>query len=105
MIDYTADVGSMDDPTLFQSDTTYFIAGQVYCDGATTIEGAVFKYPLAVGDFSSGASITMGNSLTLAVSSYRPAIFTAADDDSAGSKMNTGPYASCGLHGQSRHEL
>ena len=95
VIDYTVDTGSMDDTSLFQSDTTYFVSGALYCDGATTIEGgAVFKYPLAVGDFSSGTSITMGNALTLITSSYRPAIFTAADDDSAGSKMNTGPYAS-----------
>ncbi len=46
------------------------------------MESAVFKYPT-----NNLGSITLDSSLTLATTNYRPAILTAADDDTAGASL------------------
>jgi hypothetical protein len=82
--DYIATVGSASEPTLYASDTTYFVAGTVYLTGPVTIESAVFKFPTNyIG------AIMIEDTLTLATTNYRPAIFTAADDNTAGATLST----------------
>jgi hypothetical protein len=85
VLDYNATIGgTLGSSTVLQGDTTYFVNGGVYCNGNVTIEGnAVFKYP------TGNASIQLNNTLTLKTTSYMPAIFTAADDNSVGDTLNT----------------
>lgn len=83
VIDYVANIGgTMSGTTVFQGDTTYLVSSTVSCNGPTTIEGgAVFKY-------KSGTSINLNSSLTCKTGMYRPAVFTAVDDDTLGDTMN-----------------
>jgi RHS repeat-associated protein len=96
VIDYIATIGgTLSGATVFQGDTTYFVAGPVYCNGSTTIEGgAVFKYPNSTGANPTTAYIKLNNSLVCKTSSYRPAIFTAADDDTIGETVTVQTWAS-----------
>jgi hypothetical protein len=78
--------GNLNSATVFQGDLTYFVSGPVYCNAAVTIEGgAVFKYPTS----STSAFIQINSTLTCATSAYRPAIFTAADDESVGDTVQS----------------
>jgi hypothetical protein len=81
-IDYQATVSGAG-PTVFASDTTYFVSGTVYLTGPVTMEAAVFKFPTSSG------SIEIENTLALATTNYRTAIFTSADDNSAGVQLGT----------------
>jgi len=84
VFDYTVTVSSTVEPTLYASDTTYFVSGTVVCSSSTTIESAVFKYP------TNGIGvIEIESTLTMATTNYRPAIFTAADDRTAGATLST----------------
>ncbi len=85
-IDYQATVSGAG-PTVFASDTTYFVSGNVYLTGAVTMEAAVFKFPTSSG------SIEIENTLALATTNYRTAIFTSADDNTAGTPLNTGIWS------------
>jgi hypothetical protein len=98
-IDYYIHIGgSLNDTTVFQSDTTLLVVGDVYCNGPVVIEGgAVFKYRKFEG---CGISLTIGNSLTLKTSAYQPAIFTAMDDDSVGDSALWGDPQLTGYTGQ-----
>lgn len=82
-VDYRAHVGgTINETKVFQGDTTWLVVDVVYCAGPVVIEGgAIFKHSRIVG---CGATLTIGNTLTLQTSSYRPAIFTAMDDNSIG---------------------
>src|ERR1017187_2314269 len=86
VIDYVATIGgTLSGTTVFRGDTTYFVSGPVYCSGDVTIEaGAVFKYPN-----DTYAYIEIQSTLTLATANYRPAIFTAADDNSIGDQLSS----------------
>lgn len=65
----------------FLSGTTYFIAGQINCDGTTTIQGgAVLKY---APDASLSVVAVIGPT-----NASQPAIFTAGDDDSVGQSLS-----------------
>lgn len=91
VIDYVATIGgTLTGNTVFAGDTTYFVSSPVYCPGAATIEGgAVFKYPHSLGGNSpTTAYIKVQSVLTCKTSSYSPAIFTAADDETIGDTMN-----------------
>jgi hypothetical protein len=84
IVDYVVTVSSTVEPTLYAADTTYFVSGTVVCSSPTTIESAVFKYP------TNGIGvIEIENTLTMATTNYRPAIFTAADDNTAGTALTT----------------
>jgi hypothetical protein len=89
VIDYLANIGpGFSTPTVFRGDSTYFVTGPVYCYGTTTIEGGtVFKYPIING---SGIQpyVSIGGALVCKTASYRPAVFTAADDDSVGQSLS-----------------
>ena len=88
VIDYIGTIGgTLDSSYVFKGDTTYFVSGSVSCPGSVTIEGnAVFKYV-------PGASIEIESSLTCQTANYRPAIFTAADDNSVGDTISTNIWA------------
>ena len=82
-VDYVVTVSS-NVPTLYSSDTTYYVSGTVYETAAVTMESAVFKYPT-----NNVGAIEVANTLTLATTNYRPAVFTAADDNTAGAMLST----------------
>jgi RHS repeat-associated protein len=82
-VDYVVTVSSTVKPTLYAADTTYFVSGIVVESSAVTMESAVFKYPTGV------SFIQIDGSLTTATTNYRPAIFTAADDNTAGAMLST----------------
>jgi hypothetical protein len=83
-VDYIATVSSTTKPALYAADTTYFVGGTVVDSGPVTMESAVFKYPT-----NSIGSIEIESTLALSTTNYRPAIFTAADDYTAGTTLNT----------------
>ena len=87
VIDYIATIGgTLSGTTVFQAYTTYFVSAPVNCNGATTIENAVFKFKYVTA--SPYPSITLNNTFTCKTSPYHPAIFTAVDDDSVGDSLN-----------------
>jgi archaellum component FlaF (FlaF/FlaG flagellin family) len=66
----------------FQADTTYYITGQFAIAGTTTFEGgAVIKYD------QSGSAEMDTETVNCQSASYRPAIFTAKDDDTVGEPL------------------
>ncbi len=83
-MDYVATVSSTTKPTVYSSDTTYFVSGSVVDSSTVTIESAVFKYPT-----NATSSLMLTGPLTLATTNYRPAVFTAGDDNTAGASLNT----------------
>ncbi|HEY3855745.1 MAG TPA: hypothetical protein VGO67_15260 [Verrucomicrobiae bacterium] len=88
-IDYIATVSSLNEPTLYTSDTTYFVTNTVYLTSPVTMESAVFKFPT-----NNMGELVIENTLTMATTNYRPAIFTAADDNTAGAPLNTSIWSS-----------
>ena len=64
---------------VLKHDTTYYVSGAVYCNSLVIEGGAICKY-------AAGASI-VANGVTCETSSYRPAVFTALDDESIGESM------------------
>jgi hypothetical protein len=82
-VDYSVTVSSTVEPKVYSADTTYFVSGPVYETSQVTMESAVFKYPTSAG------YIEVESGLTLSTTNYRTAIFTAADDNSAGSPLSS----------------
>jgi hypothetical protein len=83
VLDYNTVNGSLTNYT-FQGDTTYYISGTVYLYGTNTFEGGtVIKY----ANTNSATMSTYGpvNCLT---GPYRPAIFTAKDDNTVGETIS-----------------
>jgi len=83
----------------FKADTTYYISGSVNLNGVTTIEGGtVIKYAP-----TNSASVTCLGPVNSLSAPYRPAIFTARDDNSVGETIAgstgtpTGYYATNAL--------
>lgn len=77
VLDYVMLNGNLQDYT-FKGDTTYYISGNVILFRTTTIEGgAVVKY-------APGKSVQLSSSVVCKTGPYRPAIFTARDDDTVG---------------------
>jgi hypothetical protein len=85
VVDYVVTVSSTVKPTLFAADTTYFVSGNVVESSAVTMESAVFKFPTN----KTSGMIEIESTLTMSTTNYRPAIFTAADDNTAGAALNT----------------
>lgn len=76
-------VSSTTKPVVYSADTTYFVSGNVYNLSSVTMESAVFKYP------TNSSYLEIEGALTMATTNYRPAIFTAADDNTAGTTLST----------------
>ena len=98
-IDYRVTVSSTVEPTLYTADTTYFVSGTVVDSSAVTMESAVFKYPTnGIG------TIEIQSTLALSTTNYRPAIFTAADDNTAGTALSTSIWSGyTGIPGTNRY--
>lgn len=99
VLDYQTLNTSQTDYT-FQGDTTYFISGSVNLYGTNTLEGgAVIKYTNGTS-----ARISINGPLNCNTSPYRPAIFTAKDDNTVGETISgssgtpTGYYGNTGLY-------
>lgn len=79
---------------VLQGDQTYVVTGTVNLTNTVIEGGTVVKY-------ARGASLNLIGPVQCLTGPYRPAIFTALDDDSVGSPISTGPldgtYADCAL--------
>jgi hypothetical protein len=83
VLDYTT-LNSNQTNYVFQGDTTYYISGTVDLFGTTTIEGGtVVKYATSLPYLG----VYYGTVNCLAAP-YRPAVFTAIDDDSVGEAIS-----------------
>ena len=97
VMDYVMLNGNLQNYT-FKGDTTYYISGNVILLNTTTIEGGtVVKY-------APGKYIQLSSSVVCKTGPYRPAIFTARDDDTVGEILTgistgtpSGYYASTAL--------
>jgi hypothetical protein len=68
----------------FRGDMTYYVTNSVILRGTNTIEGGtVVKFST-----SSSATINFYDTLRCTASAYRPAVFTALDDDSVGEMIS-----------------
>lgn len=86
VIDYTTYNTSQTNHT-FQSDTTYWITGDVGLYGLTTVEGGtVVKF---TNYTSSSPVISVWSNFVCNTSPYNPAIFTAEDDDTVGERIQS----------------
>lgn len=84
----------------FQSDTTYFITGPVYLYGTNILEGgAVLKYTNYTWQGSADAHVRVYGRLECQTGPYRPAIFTAKDDNSVGETISGSTGNPSGLYG------
>jgi hypothetical protein len=84
---------------VFRGDTTYFLSGPVYCNGPVTIEGGtVIKYPNSTGPGATTAFLQFNNALTCKTAQYRPAVFTANDDDSVGDLLPSSTHNPSGTY-------
>ncbi|MDB6016693.1 MAG: hypothetical protein JWR19_1182 [Pedosphaera sp.] len=78
VLDYT--VATSQSNFTFQSDSTYFVSGTLNLSGTTTIEGnTVVKYAN-----TNLAELSISGTLNCQTAPYRPAVFTAKDDNSVG---------------------
>jgi hypothetical protein len=94
VLDYVL-VASQADFT-FRADTTYYVTGEVDLAGTTTLEGgAVIKFPPG----NTAARIRVRGPLVCATGPYRPAIFTARDDNSVGTPLPDSTGAPTGAYG------
>ena len=79
VLDYVTVNSSLTNYT-FQGDTTYYISGPVVLFGTNTFEGGtVIKYAP-----TNSASVTCSGTINSPGSAYKPAVFTARDDNSVG---------------------
>ena len=82
VLDYQTISGSLTNHT-FQSDTTYYISSTLNLYGTTTIEGGtVVKYA------NPGPTVTITGDVDCQTASYRPALFTSKNDNSAGETIS-----------------
>ena len=79
---------------VLQGDTTYHVTGTVNLTNAVIEGGAVVKY-------NRGTRINLVGPVQCLTGPYRPAVFTAVDDNSVGESLGTGSptgrYADCAL--------
>lgn len=72
----------------FRGDTTYHITDRVYLSGTTTIEGGtVIQYSKIIWGSVYPGLLAVGP-VVCKTSPFRPAIFTACDDDTVGEKIS-----------------
>ena len=96
VLDYTT-LNSSQTDYVFRSDTTYLISGFVYVWGTTTIEGGtVVKYPPTT---NANAQILPSGPVVCRTGPYRPAIFTASDDQTVGEMIAGSRPAPQGYYG------
>ena len=82
----------------FRGDTTYYVTNNISLDGTTTIEGGT------VVKFASNVVLQINGAIQCLTEAYRPAVFTAKDDDSVGEAITgstgnpIGYYAGCAIN-------
>jgi hypothetical protein len=97
VLDYPLESGS---DIVLQADHTYLVTNTVNLNNVVIEGGTVVK-------FARGASINLFGTVQCLTAPYRPAFFTAVDDNSVGetipgsSGIPTGTYADCALSGVS----
>lgn len=92
VLDYT--LGSHQSDFVFEAGTTYYVTDRIFLSGTTILEGgAVIKYPPTS---LASAGVVVNGSLVCRTSAYRPAIFTARDDDTVGLQL---PESTGVVHG------
>jgi hypothetical protein len=86
VMDYEVTLG--DTPSVFACDTTYFVDADVDCVSNIVVEGgSVIKYPNQFY-LIYATVVELGTAITFDTAPYRPAVFTASDDDSVGETLN-----------------
>ncbi len=112
VLDYSALASSTD--FTFQGDTTYFCSGDVNLDGTSTIEGGtVVKFGRSPENTSGdpAGTISFNGPIDCQTTAYRPAIFTAMDDDTVGERISgscgtpNGYFGSTGYYGGNGNEF
>jgi len=84
VMDYQANLGGSVNNHTFKGDTTYYVSGWTGLYGTTTLEGgAVIKFAKYVAG-SVVPQLYVYTSLVSRTSRYRPAVFTAKDDNTVG---------------------
>lgn len=86
VLDYQTLSGSVTN-YIFQGDTTYYLSGTVYLSGTNTLEGGtVIKYARSAGELC--INYNTATKLNCQTAPYRPAVFTAVDDNSLGETIS-----------------
>jgi len=94
VIDYEI-VGSITNNFTFHCGTTYYVSNTVNFSGTTTFEGcSVVKFAK-----TNTAQLTFNGPVEWRTWSYRPAIFTAKDDDTVGEAISGSTGAPSGYYG------
>jgi len=93
VLDYVALNTDQTDYT-FQSDTTYYVSGDYNLSSATIKGGAVIKF-----DSSSGSVLNVLGTVHCQTGPYRPAVFTAKDDNTIGEVIPTSTGTPSGYYG------
>lgn len=103
VIDWTS-VGTGTSNMVFRGNETYLVTASCWFSGTTTLEGgAVIKFPKDTNAAFRAVNIYNGN-LVCNTSPYRPAVFTAEDDNTVGETVKAGSpdplayYAAMPLH-------
>lgn len=104
VLDYQLNLTANQTDYTFKGDTTYYVAGNYTMSGTTTLEGgAVIKFAQYVSG-SVDPRIYVSGPLVCKTSAYRPAVFTAKDDNSVGETISgstgtptSSPYANFAL--------
>jgi hypothetical protein len=95
VLDYLTIDSDVDDLT-FQGDTTYYISDPINVDDTLTIEGgSVVKFPIS----DDQQIYFSGEYLNCKTAPYRPAIFTAKDDNSVGETISGSTGNPSGYYG------
>ena len=93
VLDYQAVIPEVD--FTFKGDTTYYCTSNVNLYGTTTIEGGtVVKFST-----NANASLVIQGEVVFLTASYRPAIFTAKDDNSVGEVISGSSGSPTGYYG------
>lgn len=96
VLDYLVNLTGNPANMVFKSDTTYYVSGVVNLTGTTTIEGGtVVKYASGTT-----AYINVQGPLICQTEPYRPAFFTARDDNSVGEIISGSTGVPSGYYGQ-----
>ena len=93
VLDYQI-IATVNQPFTFQGDTTYYLPDASWCTfgSSLTIEGGT------VVKFGTESLVLSQGGITLSTSAYRPAVFTAQDDDTVGDVIQGSTGAPSGYY-------
>jgi hypothetical protein len=97
VLDFDLNAGTVTD-FVFKGDTTYYVTGTVYLNGATTIEGGtVIKF---ANTNAPQLIVNTSGTLKMLTDRYNPAIFCGMDDDTVGAVVSGSTGSPSGLYAQ-----